>query len=115
MSGAAVMLLGANCWMKVKTLPKTKKYEKATPMKNSSVLETITGSASMKAASIVTLMGTMNGEIGLVAIIVAPAGRCWISGMASQSYRPEGEGEMARATKAMAMAMTARIRRSRSS
>ena len=43
MSGAAVMLFGAKLWMKRKTCPKTKKYENATPRKNSSVLEITSG------------------------------------------------------------------------
>src|SRR5438046_10642813 len=117
MSGAAVMLLGAKFWMKANTFLKTKKYENAMPTKNSTVLDTTsgstsffswvyspgatkaqtwystTGSASRKAAISVIFSGTMKGEITLVAISLVPAGRLATSGCARRSYRPLGPGQ----------------------
>ena len=69
----------------------------------------------MKAAIRVILSGTRMGEITLVAISVAPLGRCATKGAASRSYRPDGPGQKASTAKAAAIAMVARMRRSRSS
>jgi hypothetical protein len=74
-----------------------------------------TGSASRNAASKVIFSGTRNGEMTLVAIKVAPAGRLATSGAASMSYSWPGPGHSINAPKAMPTAMKVRISRSRSS
>ena len=51
-----------------------------------------TGRASMKAPMSVIFSGTKIGEMTLVAISVAPLGRCATRGAASKSYSPDGPG-----------------------